>query len=164
MKKILIAAVLFLIASATAQAQSKLPDFSLLDPQGGSHSSAELLGKGLVVLVTAPTLHEKDAQVGWIKLLIAAKGSNKGNFVLIEDITASAFKGIARGDMKKDWKPGDIPLLLIDETGKTREAFGMAKDTTKVFVYDKGGNLIYSESSPPSAALAKSVWDKLRGT
>ncbi len=162
MKKTILMTMAILSAVATAYAQSnQLPDFSLADPQGGVHSSAELKTKGLVLLVTAPTLHEKDAQEGWVKFLTAAKGNSPALWVMIEDMSASDFKGIARNDMKKDWKPGDTPLLLIDETGKTREAFGMARDSTKVFVYDKKGNLLYSEAGSPTAALAKTVWDKL---
>lgn len=162
MKKTILTVMILLSAVAAAQAQSsKLPDFSLADPQGGVHSSAELLASGLVLVVTAPTLHEKDAQEGWTKFLAAAKGNNPASLVMIEDMSASDFKGIARSDIKKDWKPGDIPLLLIDETGKTREAFGVARDSTKVFVYDKKGNLLYSVADNPSAALARTVWDKL---
>lgn len=162
MKKTILTVMILLSVRAVLQAQpAKLPDFSLADPQGGMHSSVELVASGLVVVITSPTLHEKDAQEGWTKFLTAAKGNNPAAYIMIEDLSASDFKGIARNDMKKDWQTGDIPMLLIDETGKTRDAFGVARNNTKVFVYDKKGNLLYSVADSPSAALAATVWSKL---
>jgi len=110
------AAIIIFAVTSVAYAQTgTLPSFSLPDPQGGMHSSAQLVKNGLVVVVTAPTLHDKSAQEGWSKLLTAAKGDNKGSFIFIEDITPSLFKKTVRKDMKKSWKPGDIPILLIED-------------------------------------------------
>lgn len=161
MKKTIITAIIILAVSSVAQAQGQLPYFSLPDPQGGMHNSAQLVSNGMVIVVTAPTLHDKSAQEGWSKLLRTAKGSNKASFVFIEDMTASAFKGIAKKDMKKDWQTGDIPILLIDNSGTTRQAFGVARNTTKVFVYDKNGKLVYSYSGSPTTAAAQTIWGKL---
>lgn len=148
---------------ALVHAQPKtLPNFTLADPQGGIHSSTTLVKNGAVIVVTAPTLHDKGAQEGWNKYLNAAKGSCKASFIFIEDMTASLFKGTAKSEMHKSWKTGDIPILLIDNSGNTRKAFGVARDGTKVFVYDKGGKYVYSYSGSPSAASAKTIWSKLK--
>ena len=162
MKKTILAAIIILTTASFAHAQAnKLPSFSLPDPQGGMHSSAQLIANGLVIIVTAPLLHDKAAQEGWSRDLAATKGSNPASLILIEDMSASAFKEIAASHMKKAWKPGTLPILLEDKTGKTHAAFGIGKNTTKVFVYNKGGNLIYSTAASPSAAAAKTIWAKL---
>jgi len=162
MKKTLLSAIIIFAAVSVAHAEpSKLPSFSLPDPQGGMHSSATLVANGLVVIVTAPILKDKAAQVGWSKDLVATRGSNKASIILIEDMTASAFKGMAESHMKKAWKPGTLPILLEDKTGKVHAAFGVAKETTKVFAYDKGGNLVFSTAGSPSVAAAKTLWGKL---
>jgi hypothetical protein len=139
-----------------------LPKFSLPDPQGGMHSSATLVKNGMVIVVTAPTLHDKGAQEGWNKYLSAARGNCKASFVFLEDLTASLFKGEAKSEMHKSWKTGDIPILLVDSTGNTRKAFGVARDGTEVFVYDKSGKFVYSYGGSPSAASAATIWGKLK--
>ncbi len=162
MKKTILTAIILLSSASVAYTQaSKLPSFSLPDPGGAMHSSAQLGAKGVVVIVSAPTLKDKAAQEGWAKDLVATKGSNPASLILIEDMTASAFAGIAESHMKKDWKPGTLPILLEDKTGKVHGAFGVGKDQTKVFVYDQGGNLLYSTAAAPSVAAAKTVWAKL---
>lgn len=159
-KIILILVVVFNAALVQAQA-NPLPNFNLPDPQGGMHSSAELLTHGLVAIVSSPILHDKSAQQGWSQDLVATKGSNPASLILIEDISASDFKGMAEKTMKKDWQPGTLPILLEDNTGKVHGAFGVGKDQTKIFVYDKNGNLVYSFAGAPSEAAAKTIWAKL---
>lgn len=162
MKRFILVAIILITGAATAYAEpSKLPTFTLADPQGGKHSSATLVANGLVVIVTSPILKDKSAQQGWSQDLVATRGTNKASIILIEDMTASAFKGMAESHMKKSWKPGTLPILLEDQTGKVHAAFGVGKEQTKVFAYDKGGNLVYSTAVAPSAAAAKTVWGKL---
>lgn len=162
MKKTIFAAMILLAVSSMAQAQfNTLPNFTLPDPHGGMHSSSQLAKNGLVLVVTAPTLRDKNAQKGWNKYLVAAKGANKASFVFIEDLSVSMFKGIAMKDMKKDWQPGDIPILLIDQTGKTRKTFGVERNTTKVFVYNKSSKLVYTYAGSPTATIAKTIWSKI---
>ncbi|HCU24273.1 MAG TPA: hypothetical protein DF383_04570 [Deltaproteobacteria bacterium] len=162
MKKSLTFVILILIVSSRVQAgPDKLPSFILPDPQGGMHSSAQLVANGLVVIITSPILKDKSAQEGWSRDLVASRGSHPASIILIEDMTASAFQGIAASHMKKDWEPGTLPILLEDKTGKVHAAFDVGKNQTKVFVYDKVGSLIYSTISAPSMAGAKTVWSKL---
>lgn len=162
MKKLLLIAILFLTAPAAGYAQGNtLPAFNLPDPQGGMHSSSQLSANGLVAIVSAPLLKDKSAQVGWSKALVATKGNNPASLILLEDMADSAFAGIAASHMKKDWAPGTLPIILEDKNGNVHASFGVAKNQTKVFVYDKGGNLLYSTSDSPSAGAAQTVWGKL---
>lgn len=160
-KKLLFTIILFISAAAAHAQPSTLPTFTLPDPQGGMHSSAQLVANGLVIIVSAPLLHDKSAQEGWSKDLAVTKGTNPASLVLLEDLAASSFEGIAKKDLRKDWKPGTLPIPLEDNTGKVHGAFGVEKDQTKVFVYDKSGHLIYSQSGSPSEEAAKAVWAKL---
>jgi hypothetical protein len=87
MKKTIALAIFILAVTSITHAQSNtLPSFSLPDPQGGMHSSAQLVKNGLVVVVSAPTLHDKSAQEGWNKFLMAERGENKASLIFIEDM------------------------------------------------------------------------------
>lgn len=162
MKKILFTLALILFPSAPVLAQpAQLPSFNLPDPQGGMHSSTQLLAHGLVVIVSSAILKDKSAQQGWSRDLDATKGTNPASLILIEDLAASAFAGLAENAMRKDWKPGDLPILLEDKTGKVHGAFGVGHDQTMVFVYNPKGSLVFSTAEAPSVAGAKAVWGKL---
>jgi hypothetical protein len=160
-KQIFIIAVLIL-ASVSAWAQPKaLLNFTLPDPDGGMHNSKTLAKNGMVLVVTAPTLHDKGAQEGWSTCLPGAMPKG-GMLVFIEDMSVSAWKSVARNDMRKDWKPGVPPMLLLDESGGVRKELGVAADATVVLVYDKSGSLVYSYSGGPSAAAAATIWSKVK--
>lgn len=165
MRRIIIILVLLISTlpiSAHAQPK-KLFNFTLDDPRGTPHSASTLLKQGgMVLVVTAPTYHDKTAQEGWDKYLVETMPHGKGILVFIEDMSASDWKGIARKDMKKDWQPGVPPLLLIDEKGTVRTSLGVGRDETAVMVYDKTGSLLYTERGSPSAAKAKLMWSKLQ--
>ncbi len=162
MKKSILITIILLSTAVIAQAQpKKFPTFNLPDPQGGMHSSQQLSTNGAVVIVTSPILNDKSAQEQWSRNLASSKGEKQASLILIEDISASAFKGTVESHMKKAWKPGDLPILLEDETGKFHSAFGVGKDQTSVFVFDKNGNLVYSNSGQPSEAAAQTVWGKI---
>lgn len=163
MKKMLFTSLILIFFNSSLNAQSaRLPNFSLPDPGGTYHSSNEIAKNGLVLVVTAPTLHDKSSQEGWDKYLVQTMPKGRSKLVFIEDMSVSSFKGIALKDMKKDWSPNIPPLLLIDNSGSTRKLLGVGRDETKVFVYDKNGKLIYSDSGTPSASSAKVIWQKLK--
>ena len=161
MKRSILIALALLIVPIVALAAAKPPNVTLLDPDGGSHNVGGLLKKGGVLVMTAPTLHEKGMQEGWSKYLpnTMPKGAM---LIFIEDMSVSAWKGIARKDMKKEWKPGVPPMLLLDEKGNVRKILGEARDTTGVFVYNKKGELTYTFKGGPSAAQAKAIWGKVK--
>lgn len=153
---------LLLLGCSVQAATGRVPNFTLADPQGGKHSLPQLAKQGLVLVMTAPTLRDESAQKGWDADLVAARGSNKGALVFVEDMSASLFKGTARSEMHKDWKAGDVPMLLLDEAGNVRTSLGLAKNDTKVFVYNTSGILIYTYAGAPTKAAAQTIWSKLK--
>jgi hypothetical protein len=135
-----------------------LPQFVLADPDGEKHASSGLLKDGLVLVVTAPTLHAEKAQRGWGDLLAAAKPKGKGRLVFLEDMTASSFKGRAKKEMHKEFREGVAPLLLLDEDGHARTALGVPKGETWILAFAADGQRRLLEKGTPSAAAAKRLW------
>ncbi|MBT3181047.1 MAG: hypothetical protein HN337_00905 [Deltaproteobacteria bacterium] len=139
-----------------------LPTFSLKDPNGVAHSSKSIVSKGMVLVVTAPTMKQSGAQKGWDKLLEETMPKGGAKLVFLEDMQPSAFKGTAKKEMKKDYKEGGPTLLLIDETGKVREELGVDKNATAVLAYNKDGELVHTCKSGPSKAEAEVLWSKVK--
>jgi hypothetical protein len=135
-----------------------LPQFVLADPDGNKHPNSELAKAGLVLVVTAPTYYAQKAQRSWGDLLPAAKPKGKERLVFLEDLTASSFKGMAKNQMRKEFKKGVPPLLLLDEDGRARTGLGVPKGETWVLAFDSGGQRRLVEKGPPSAAAAKRLW------
>jgi hypothetical protein len=125
--------------------QHQLGTAKLEDPSGTSHTKAEVAGKVVVAIFSAPNMSQGDKQQKWADLLATnpdTKVSSKVSLVLIEDMTqAGMFKGMARSSMKKDFAPGSRPFLILDETGDVFKRFGVAKGTTVVLIYDKNSKL-----------------------
>ncbi|MFA4972634.1 MAG: hypothetical protein WC683_08470 [bacterium] len=161
MKIFVLTALALIIFPAAALAAAEAPDVTLPDPDGGMHNVASLLKGGGVLVMTAPTLPEKGVQEGWSKCLPDAMPKG-GMLIFIEDMSVSAWKSIAENDMRKDWKPGVPPMLLLDEKGGVRNVLGEARDATGVFVYGKGGGLVYTYRGGPSAGAAKTIWGKVK--
>lgn len=150
------------IGLAGGKIGSKIPQFSLKDPAGKTHSTDTIIKEGSVIVVTAPILSNQGAQEGWSDQLLKAKGSNKASLVFLEDMEPSNFKGKALKEMKKEYKPGQPPILLIDEKGDVREKMGVEKKKTVVLVYDSDGKLVHRVDAKPSANLAKQIWGKAK--
>ena len=136
---------------------AKAPNFTQADPRGVKHS----LKLPLLILWTAPILSDKGSQTNSESALERMMPNKSANFYVAEDMSVSDFKGIARHDMKKDWK-GPPPMLLIDDTGGTRKAFGVATKENGVLVYDKSGKLVYSSGACGTNAGAKAAWAKYK--
>jgi hypothetical protein len=135
-----------------------LPEFVLADPDGRKHASSEILKGGLVLVVTAPTYHAEKAQRAWGDLLPAAQPKGKARLVFLEDMTASSFKDTAKKQMRKEFREGVPPLLLLDENGRVRTALGVPKDETWILAFAAGGQQRLVEKGAPSAAAAKRLW------
>lgn len=161
MKKLVLLVMALIIVPTVALAAAKAPNATLLDPDGGSHNIGALLKNGGVLVMTAPTYREKGMQEGWSNILPAAMPKG-GMLIFVEDMSVSSWKGIAKKDMRKEWKPGVPPMLLLDEKGSVRKMLGEAPDTTGVFVYGKNGELVYTYKGGPSAAQAKAIWAKVK--
>lgn len=140
---------------------NKLPGFELKDPLGKFHKSDDLYKHGLILVVTAPTLHNSGAQNGWDKYLTGKTG--KATLVFLEDMEPSDFKKKALKEMKKDFHEDKPPLLLIDDDGRIRKKVGAERNATEVLVYDKKGGLIFREKGKPSDTAAKAILAKIKG-
>lgn len=147
--------------SAAARYAEELPDFSLRDPDGIKHTKKSVLKDGVVVVVTSPILSQSDEQEDWAKMLADSRSGAKAQLIFLEDMQPSNFKVTARSRMKKQFKPGQALLLLLDEKGKLRRALKVTEEDTVVLVYDTHGKLIHAESGKPSAERASAVWKKL---
>lgn len=139
----------------------ELPDFSLQDPAGETFTKDSLAKDGLVLVVTAPILRNKGAQEGWDKYLRDAKSGSKAKLAFIEDMTPSLFKGMAMKGMKKGYKPGKEPILLIDNDGDVRRQLNVPRKKTVVLVYSNDGTLVHSEEAKPSFGAAETIWRKV---
>ncbi len=117
----------------------------LKDPTGKTHTSQEVSGKVVVVIMSAPNSSQGDAQKKWSKLLAEqadTKLPRKVSLMLVEDMPeAGIFKGVALDKMKKEFKPDSRPLLLLDQDGHVFSRFGVPKDKTEILIFDKHGKL-----------------------
>ncbi|WP_347275520.1 hypothetical protein [Candidatus Kuenenia sp.] len=141
-----------------------LPDFSLNDPNGNTFTNESISKDGIVLVVTAPILKNKSAQEKWNKYLLKAKAGSKAKLAFMEDMQPSLFKGVAIKGMKKDYKFGKEPILLIDNDGEIRRALKVPKGKTIILVYDRDGKLVHLEAGKPSAQAAETMWKKVKGT
>lgn len=161
MKKLIFVVTLLLVATTAHAYPAQIPTFSLQDPLGKTWSSSGLIAKGLVIVLTAPILHDSGAQKGWNHYLPPAMPKGGQKLVFLENLSASDWKSTATKDMRKEYTPGTVPILLVDKTGNVANSFGATPKNTVVLVYDKKGKLLYSFGGAPSAAGAKTIWGKL---
>jgi hypothetical protein len=117
----------------------------IADPSGATHTRKEIAGKVVVGIFTAPNMSQGDIQEKWANLLANqadTKISEDVALFLVEDMSqAGMFKGIARGDMKKEFTPNSRPFLILDEDGSVLKKFGVPRGTTRILIYDKNGTL-----------------------
>jgi len=149
-------------ASSIKNFAKTLPAFSLKDPNGKTFSAKTLSKKGLVLVVTAPIMSNEGDQKGWDEQLRQAKHGCSGRLVFLQDMTPSSFKDTAIDAMKKDYRPGVEPLLLIDQSGKVRASLKVGEKATVVLVYNSSRRLVYAETGPPSASAAQKAWGSLK--
>lgn len=149
-------------ASAGPSKPRRLPDFSLRDPVGRLHTRATLARDGVVLVVTAPTVSEEDAQRGWDAQLRKARPRAVGpRLVFVEDLDQSWFPDMAVEAMKESYVPGQDPVLLLDRRGSLRRALGVGEGATVVLVFDARGLLVHAERGEPATAAARRVWAAL---
>jgi len=117
----------------------------IADPSGATHTRKEIAGKVVVGIFTAPNMSQGDIQEKWANLLANqpdTKISDEVALFLVEDMSqAGMFKGIARGDMKKEFTPNSRPFLILDEDGSVLKKFGVEHGRTEILIYDKNGTL-----------------------
>jgi hypothetical protein len=116
---------------------------------------------GAVLVVTAPTHKNGDAQQGWAEHLLTLQPSGKAHLVFIEDFGPSWFPGIARDEIRKRDNPYADPVMLIDEEGRVRKALGAREDETIILVYRADLGLALAIEGEPSRAAAEKAWRAL---
>lgn len=140
----------------------QLPDFQLKDPAGREHTRAELLPKGLVLVVTAPTVDNEEDQRGWDQELRKARPADaEGRLVFVEDLSASWVPELALQGMRREFRDGVEPLVVVDEEGALRRALHVERGATVVLVYDAAGRLVHDETRDPAAHRAARTWAAL---
>jgi predicted transcriptional regulator len=125
--------------------QKELGTKKVADPSGTSHTKAEVAGKVVVAIFTAPNMSQGDTQQKWADMLSTGpttKVNDRVYLLLVEDMSqAGMFSGMARSSMKKEFTPDSRPFLVIDENGDVLKRFGVAKGRTQILIYDKHGKL-----------------------
>jgi hypothetical protein len=141
-----------------------LPDLRLKDPLGKEFTSSQLSERGVVVLVTAPNLSQGATQEAWDAAFRGAKRDPEGPAVVIlEDMTQSWFRPLVLGRMKETYKPGASIVLLLDEVGTTRKAFGVPDNTTVAFAFAPGGKRVAVETAGATVERAQKLLTSAAG-
>lgn len=133
-----------------------LPALRLLDPLGHEFTDAQLAVRGAVVIATAPTQAQGDAQQAWSDALdTVAPDAGRPLLVLLEDMSQSWFRPIVLSRMRSAYRPGAGLLLLLDEHGAVRKALGVKENATVAFAFAPGGRLSAVETAPATAERAR---------
>lgn len=130
---------------------SDMPTFSARDPAGAMHTHQELLERGAVIVVTIPNAKHGDFQSTWARHLEKQIPAGGPRLVMVEDLSQSNVRENALKSMKERFRPGQETMLLLDEDGSLRRAFGVQNDETVVLVYSKDGRLVQQVSCPETA-------------
>ncbi len=137
----------------------ELPAFQLDDPHGDGHASADLVARGLVLVISAPTMANEEVQKAWVGALLDARPAGTAKRLgLLEDMEAAWFDELALERMREEDDPDAPPALLIDEDGAVRAALGVAEEATAVLVYSPAGKLLAWTRDEPSEADAQKLW------
>jgi len=111
-----------------------------------------------VLVVTAPTYHTEKAQRHGAIFFPRRSPKGRGRLVFLEDMTASSFKDTAKKQMRKEFKEGVPPLLLLDEDGHVRTALGVPKDETWILAFAAGGQTTAGGERRSQCGCAQRLW------
>jgi hypothetical protein len=140
-----------------------LPAFRLVDPLGRTFSDAALSERGAIVIVTAPTLSQGDAQVAWSEALHVLEPGEQGPVrVMLQDMSQSWFRPIVMSKMKERYRADGPVVLLLDEGGVTRKALGVGEAVTMAFAVAPGGRVVAVETGAGTPERAKKLLDAVR--
>jgi len=135
-----------LTSAGVALAVEKIPEFRLKDPAGREHTHRDLLAGNTVVMISIPNAKHGENQERWMALLEKALPGSSPQIVIVQDLSQSNVVQEATAEMKQRYQPGQRPLLLVDETGDVRRAFGVPQDETTVLVCDRKGTIVHRVS------------------
>ena len=142
-----------------------LPDSKLPEANAGVRSLAALAKEGgIVLVVTAPTRKNGDAQQGWSEQLMATHPGGKARLVFVEDFGPSWFPDTALTRIREEANPAHDPVMLIDKDGKVRKALAAPEDATVVLVYRTNLSLALVIDGKPSRSAAETAWRALSST
>lgn len=161
-------AILLLIAVAASAGPTTawpdaLPRLRLLDPHDTEFTDEQLTRRGVVVIATAPTLSQGDAQKAWSDALEVHTADKSGPaLVLLEDMSQSWVRPIVLGRMKAEYRSGARLVMLLDESGATRKALGVRENATVAFAFAPGGKLVAVETGSASPERALKLFEAAR--
>jgi hypothetical protein len=135
-----------LVSTASIVAVEKIPEFKLKDPMDKEYTHKYLLAVNTVVMISIPNAKHGENQERWMALLEKSLPDSSLQIVVLEDLSQSDVVQDATEGMKERFKPGQRPLLLVDETGDVRRAFGVPDDKTAILVCDRMGTIVYRVS------------------
>ena len=159
----LVLLVAFAASAGSPAWPGELPRLRLFDPLDTEFTDARLKPRGVVVVATAPTKAQGDAQEAWHQAFEAQTVDQTGPaVVMLEDMSQSWFRPIVIARMKERYRPGAPITLLLDESGATRRAFGVPENATVAFAFAPGGRLVAVETGSASPARALKLLDAAR--
>lgn len=157
------AATTFAGADSPAPFAAALPSFRLVDPLGRTFTEANLTERGAIIIATAPTLSQGDAQVAWSEALHTLEPGEQGPVrVMLQDMSQSWFRPIVMSKMKEQYRADGPLVLLLDEGGVTRKALGVGDAVTVAFACAPGGRVVAVETGTGTPARAKKLLDAVR--
>lgn len=140
-----------------------LPALTLSDPLGRTFTDATLTARGAIVVATAPTLSQGDAQQAWSAALHALEPGEAGPVrVMLEDMSQSWFRPIVMAKMKEQYRPSSPLVVLLDEGGLIRKALGVGEATTVALAFAPGGKLVAAEAGPATKERAQKLLEAVR--
>ena len=135
-----------LTGASSILAVEKVPEFKLKDPLDKEYTHKDLLAENTVVMISIPNVKHGENQERWIALLEKALPGPRPQLVVLEDLSQSNVVEEATEGMRKRFKPGQRPLLLVDATGDVRRAFGVPQDETAILVCNRQGAIVHRVS------------------
>lgn len=115
-----------------------------------------------MLVVTAPIITCERAQRGWDEHLGRERpAATPGRLAFLEDLSQSWVKAVVLIAMRREYVPGEEPVLLLDRDGALRRALGVEKGATVVFGFDARGLPRAKETGPPTPEAARRLWTAL---
>jgi hypothetical protein len=152
------AALLPLHAEEASSYRASIPVGSLRDPHTILHSFNGNLTRPVVAIFSIPTMSQGGIQERWAEALADDPKTRLPDSVglyLVEDMV-TGMREVARKQMKKQYKSGQRPVVLLDEDSAIREKFGIPKGKTCVLVYSRQNRLVLAvEGKPTPEAVGK---------
>jgi hypothetical protein len=158
------ATLFFLSTSVGAENSNKylksIPAGSLPDPHGKIYKTDGKLSRPVIAIFSVPDWSQGPIQDKWAKQLVdnpETKLPDHVGLYLIEDMSGTMFREIARKEITKQYISGDRPIILIDEQGTYRKRFNVDKGETCVLVYDQNNQLRLIEKGKATDEAVKNI-------